>query len=254
MIAPLLLAGGCLIFLSVRRRHNAFAESLARQALKLKQLNEHLVYSEEIGRKSIASDLHDSIAQTLAMGISRIKTLKESDRPVAAGELSDLQAVLEQAVHEVRSLIYKLSPPILEDFDIDIAIGFLVEETNKENNVHFVYTNRLENTVPLKHAIKVTLYRAVSELLANILKHAGTREADIDIRTDGQMLFIRVCDQGAGMDVKQEKDLWESGFGLYSLSERMENFGGSLHIDSQPGKGTVVRIAAPILKEEPGNE
>ena len=237
------------VVVPMRKREKAHADSLAKRTRQLKQLNEHLVYSEEIERKTIASDLHDSIAQTLALGISHIKNLRESNTPVPPDNLAQIQTVLEQAVREVRSMIYKLSPPILDDFDIDIAIGFLVEETNAQKNTRFKYTNNLEDTVPLNHALKVTLYRAVGELLTNILKHAQTIEADIKTRTNGQMLFISVRDQGIGMDVQKAKSMQGCGFGLYSLSERMENFGGSLDIDSRPGKGTLILLTAPVLSE-----
>lgn len=237
------------IITSIRNREKTNAESLAKRTRQLKQLNEHLVYSEEIERKTIASDLHDSIAQTLALGISHIKNLRESHEAVPPKNLEQIQTVLEQAVREVRSMIYKLSPPILDDFDIDIAIGFLVEETNAQKGTRFKYTNKLEDTVPLNHALKVTLYRAVSELLTNILKHAGTIEADIEIRTNGTMLFISVGDQGVGMDVQKAESMQGCGFGLYSLSERMENFGGSLEIDSGQGKGTHILLTAPVLTE-----
>ena len=232
----------------------AHAASLARRTTQLKQLNEHLVFCEEIQRKTIASDLHDSIAQTLGMGISKIKNITESGTTPGKEDLHDIQCVLEQAVREVRSLIYRLSPPILDDFDIDIAIGFLVEETNAREKTEFIYTNHVKDPIPLNHALKITLYRAANELLTNIRKHAGTLEAKIVLSVTDQDIILQVKDQGKGMDTEKVKNMLDGGFGLYSLSERIQNFGGTLTLDSAPGQGTHITITTPLQTKESAHE
>lgn len=232
----------------------AHTASLSRRTAQLKQLNEHLVHCEEIQRKTIASDLHDSIAQTLGMGISRIKNITESGTTPRTEDLHDIQSALEQALREVRSLIYRLSPPILDDFDIDIAIGFLVEETNAQEKTEFVYTNHVKDPVPLHHALKVTLYRAANELLTNIRKHAGTLKAKIQLSVTDQDIILQVADQGCGMDIEKVKNMQDCGFGLYSLSERIQNFGGTLKIDSAPEQGTQITITTPVMTKESPHE
>jgi signal transduction histidine kinase len=232
----------------------AHAASLARRTNQLKQLNEHLVFCEEIQRKTIASDLHDSIAQTLGMGISRIKNITESGTTPGNEDLHDIQCILEQAVREVRSLIYRLSPPILDDFDIDIAIGFLVEETNAREKTDFHYTNHIKDPIPLNHALKVTLYRAANELLTNIRKHAGTSKAKIVLSVTDKDIILQVKDQGTGMDTEKIRTMPDGSFGLYSLSERIQNFGGTLAIDSAPGQGTHITITTPLQTKESAHE
>ncbi|MCP4719554.1 MAG: HAMP domain-containing protein, partial [Desulfobacteraceae bacterium] len=81
------------------------ARALENRIDQLKGLNEHLVFSEEMERKSIAADLHDSLAQTLAIGISKIKNITEPDTPINPEDLLEIQGVLEQAIIEIRSLI-----------------------------------------------------------------------------------------------------------------------------------------------------
>ncbi|HKL01436.1 MAG TPA: sensor histidine kinase [Desulfotignum sp.] len=228
--------------------------SLSRRTAQLKQLNEHLVYCEEIQRKAIASDLHDSISQTLGLGISKIKNITESGTTPGKEDLQDIQSALEQALREVRSLIYRLSPPILDDFDIDIAIGFLVEETNAQKQTEFVYTNHVTDPIPLHHPLKVTLYRAANELLTNIRKHAGTRKADIQLSVTDRDIILQVADQGCGMDMEKLKEMQDFGFGLYSLSERIENFGGTLKIDAAPEQGTHITITIPLQTKESPHE
>jgi signal transduction histidine kinase len=236
-----------------QHKEQSHIQALSRQAARLKELNEHLVYSDESERKMIASDLHDSVAQTLGMGISRTKDLIESDEPPRPDQITDIQTILEQAVREIRTLIYKLSPPILDDFDIDIAIGALIEETNAREGTAYHYINHVTGPVLLPHSLKVTLYRAVNELLTNILKHAGTSNATIQLWISGPDICLQVEDSGAGMDIQDIQSLKpskERGFGLYSLSERIRNFGGTLTITSNPGKGTKIVLTAPANQTE----
>lgn len=235
------------------KNEKAYAKSLEAQTEKLRRLNEHLVFSEEMERKTIASDLHDSIAQTLALGITKIKNM--NDAPAYSEDFLEIQGILEQAIREIRSLIYKLSPPILDDFDIDIALGFLVEETNTRHQTQFTYTNNLETPVDINPALKLTLYRATDELITNILKHAKTQTAEFEIWTMDSQIYIQVEDKGVGMDVQQTKEIQGFGFGLYSISERMENFGGRLEIISELGQGTKAILTAPITpRKEAANE
>jgi signal transduction histidine kinase len=229
-----------------QQREKTHSQALSHQAARLKQLNEYLVHSDEAERKLMASDLHDSVVQTLAMGISRTKDLVESDDPPRPDQIRDIQAILEQAVREIRTLIYKLSPPILDDFDIDIAIGALIEEINAREKTAYRYINQVTDPIPLPHALKVTLYRAVNELLTNIRKHARTPNASIQLWFSDPDICLQVEDAGAGMDVQALKPSKDHGFGLYSLSERIQNFGGTLTITSTPGKGTKILLTAPV--------
>ena len=223
------------------------ALTLEQRTEQLKRLNEHLVFSEEMGRKAIASDLHDSLAQTLAISISKIKNMTV-DNCINLDDLMEIQHFLEQAIREIRSLIYKLSPPILDDFDIDIAIGILVEESNDQHHTSFTYHNNLEEQINLKQALKVTLYRATGELISNILKHAKTQVAEFEISADHSHLYIRVEDKGRGMALKRIEDMKGACFGLYSISERMEIFGGRMDISSTPGQGTKIILTTPIAQ------
>jgi len=218
---------------------------------QLKRLNEHLVYSEERERNSLASDLHDSVAQSLGLSLSMIKELTEVNCKVdtGTGNLSKIQGHLEQAIRETRSLIYQLYPPILKDFDIDIALGFLIEESNEKYDTDFRYINNLDDSVHLIEANKITLYRAVNELIINIVKHSGSKKAEIELSKDIDMLMLKVEDYGRGFNVETINKTNFCGFGLYGLSERFKNIGGTIKIESTIGKGTQTIICIPIMSK-----
>jgi len=125
-------------------------------------------------------------------------------------------------------------------------LGFLIEETNVKHNSLFKYINNIEDPVILDQAVKVTLYRAVNELVTNILKHSGSKSGEIEVSNNKENIIVRVEDYGAGFDVETIKRSVSFGFGLKSISERMENFEGKFLVESNSGKGTKIILMAPI--------
>jgi len=225
---------------------NSLEKIIAERTIQLRKLNEHLVYTEESERRAIASDLHDSVTQTLAMCISKLKDIREVEGSKEPEHLQEVQVYIEQSVREIRSLIYRLSPPILDDFDIEIALGFLIEKINEKHDSQFSYVNHIDVPIPVDHAIKVTIYRAVSELITNILKHAGTLIGNIEISYASNEILLNVSDKGAGFDTNAVQNQEIRGFGLNSLSERIQNFGGVVTINAAPGVGTDICLTVPV--------
>jgi signal transduction histidine kinase len=226
--------------------NDTLEEKIKERTIEVNMLNEHLIYSEESERKKLASELHDSVAQSLAFSVSKLKHLKESETVNDSENLSVIQKHIEQAIQEVRLLIHQLCPPIINDFGIDIAIGYLIEQSNKINQTNIVYFNSLDETIQMSETKKITLYRAVNELVSNFIKHSGVNEAEIEILKNGNNVFVRFEDNGLGFDLGTNKKNIFSGFGLYGLSERCKNMGGNIQIDSIPGKGTKILICAPV--------
>ncbi len=228
-------------------RHNELLDKKVElRTQELQRLNEHLIFSEESQRSSLASDLHDGIAQSLAMSVSKIKDIKESNGDNALKDLSDIQGHLEQSIREIRMLIYQLCPPILKDFDIDIALGFLIEQSNEKYGLNITYANHIkEDPSSLVEASKITLYRATSECINNIVKHSNTTEGFIELFKKDKTVQVKIKDNGIGFDSNKIGESQLRGFGIYSLSERLNNLGGELIVSSKPGKGTSVLIIIP---------
>jgi signal transduction histidine kinase len=213
---------------------------------ELKRLNEHILYSEDIERRAVASDLHDSAAQTLAISISKIKTIQEPGKSISLESIAEIQGYLEQTVGDIRSMIYRLSPPILDDFGIDIALGFLIEESNKMHDTDIKYINLLDTPAHLKKSNKIAMYRTVSEIIMNIIKHSGSKNAKIELSNNKKFILLKAEDTGTGFDVNLFDEKKFSGFGLLTISEKIKNLGGSFKIVSKPGKGTKVFLSVPL--------
>ncbi len=221
-------------------------KKVKQRTLELKRLNEHMINTEEKSRKSIANDLHDGVTQSIGLSLSKIKSVKELHSESDSELISQIQVHLEQANREIRSVIYQLSPPVLDDFDIDLALGFLIEESNNKHQAHFKYINNLHEPLHLVRTHKITLYRAVSELITNILKHSNSLEAEIELSKIKNQIIIKVEDKGSGFDTGSIHKSNYCGFGLYSLSERLSNIGGELSVKSVIGKGTHAMIRVPV--------
>jgi len=233
----------------VKNLNKALDRKVKERTNELKRLNEHIIYAEENERKAVAVDLHDSVAQSLALSISKIKNIQESCEPNNLEIISEIQGHLELAVKETRSLIYQLSPPILDDFEIDIALGFLIEESNQKHDMDIKYINIIDNPIHLTKSNKTTLYRSVNELINNIIKHSGSKDAEIEISKKENFILLRVEDTGVGFDSNKFTKKNFYGFGIYSISERIKNLGGNFVLFSKLGKGTKILLSIPILSE-----
>ena len=212
---------------------------------RLTYLNEQLINAEEIERKAVASDLHDGVAQNLAMSISTIKDIKESTIIPNKQVLSKIQGYLEQSVREIRSLIYKLAPPILDDFDIEIALGVFLEEMDIQYEINIKYINNIKNSIHFNKTTKIVLYRAVSELVTNMIKRSKANNAQVIVSESRSMMQISVEDDGVGFYSGKKHHSRSGCFGLNNLKERMKNIDGEMKIFSEPGNGTKIVLLTP---------
>jgi len=105
----------------------------------------------------------------------------------------------------------------------------------------------------IKPMISLTVFRIVQEAISNIKKHAQAQNAAINLEFMDKKLKLYIYDDGIGFDVEKLKvksDDISSGFGLFSMRERVDLLGGELDISSEPGKGTRLNITIPFIQEE----
>jgi signal transduction histidine kinase len=225
-------------------------QTVEQKTIQLKSLNEHLLNAGELERKSIASDLHDSVAQTLAFSITGLKNMKNSDLSISRENITAIEDQLEQATAEIRSIIYQLRPPIIDDFEIDIALDYLIDGYNENHDCRVAFANKSNDFLKTSQDVRLTLYRAANELIINILKHAKTRKVELELSNTKDSILLTVEDRGVGFDLNKIKKPNLNSFGLYSLSERITNLGGFFEILSKPGKGTKALISIPFTSKQ----
>jgi signal transduction histidine kinase len=112
--------------------------------------------------------------------------------------------------------------------------------------------HRDQQAKPLGEAARVLVFRVVRELLTNVVKHAQASQADISIAKRGPCLHILVVDDGVGFDLAESgpRAGKSSGYGLFSIRERLTSLGGIVKISSLPGQGTRVSITVPLEQQE----
>ncbi|HKT35558.1 MAG TPA: response regulator [Nitrospira sp.] len=224
---------------------------------RLQALASELTLAEQRERKRLASELHDYLAQILALSRIKMSQLRQklsgeaSGLPQLAGEIDNL---LEKAGEYTRSLMAKLNPPVLDELGLPSALNWLA----KQMPLHglLVEVRLSQERVPLPDDQAVLLFQSVRELLLNVAKHAGTDRATVSLAIDpDQQLRIEVQDQGRGFDPLAMEAKSENGhFGLFSVRERMQAMGGRLDVKSRPGEGTTVMMMLPLVKPKQAEE
>ena len=214
---------------------------------KLRLLNATLLKSEEKERKTIAGFLHDGIGQTLSIANMKLTSLLNNEMSEtlekAIGETSNL---INHAIAETRLLTYDLSPPILYELGLLPAIKWKLEQISSKAPIQTEFICHVDQIV-LNPEVSILIFRTLSELLINVLKHAEASKISISVKNLKNNYYISVVDNGKGFDTKQVNEFnRQSGYGLFSIVERMESINGKFKIKSKAGKGTHAVLVIPV--------
>ncbi len=216
----------------------------------IKRMSAELVMTEERERKNIADDLHDSVTQNLALSVLDLKKMAMEMESDQKKQIDSIQGRLDNAVREIRSLTFQLSPKILYDFGLIAALEWLADDISDKHGIEVSVVNKFvlsDDLLQLDETANITLYRAVRELLINVCKHSGGDLAIVTIWDEGNLLFISVTDNGKGfIDEHIPSSRGVSGFGLVSMQEKIEALDGRVIIDDQRSQGCRVTITIPM--------
>jgi signal transduction histidine kinase len=225
-----------------------FLESQIMQR-KLRQMARQIIMAQEEERKEISRELHDEVVQTL-VGISvelsalgkgasvGLKALKE--------KIARTQRLVANSVNEVHRFARELRPAVLDDLGLIPALH-AYSKTLAERKKLKIKMTAFGGVEALGGAKRTVLFRVAQEALTNIARHAQATEVGMSIREISGAIRMEICDNGRAFDVK--KALFARNpkrLGLVGMKERVEMVGGSLVIDSEPGKGTTVRAEIPF--------
>jgi len=216
---------------------------------QLKSLASQLTLAEEHERHQIATELHATIGQSLAVSKLQLDALRQSvsDKKLVK-TLEEVCNTLEETIRDTRTLTFDLSFPILYELGFEIAVGgWLSEQIQEKYGIATEFEDDGQPK-PLDDDIRVLLFRDVRELLINVVKHASANKVKVSVRKVGSRIHFSVEDDGVGFDFTEVASIATKtgGFGLFSIRERLEQIGGELEIESEPGHGTKVTIMAPL--------
>ena len=227
---------------SMERRivRQALVDSRDSYQEQLRSLATELSLTEERERRMIAADLHDHIGQTLATAKIRLGALGQTHA------VEKIQGLLEDAIRYTRSLTFELSSPILYELGFAPAVEQLAERMQEKHALPVTVRDD-GSSEPLDDEVKIVLFKAVRELLMNVVKHARANRAEIDIRRVNQSVEVVVVDDGSGLSAgRAAASAQMVGFGLFSIREGLRHLGGEFSIRSAVGGGTVAILRAPL--------
>jgi two-component system nitrate/nitrite sensor histidine kinase NarX len=200
-------------------------------------------------RERIAREMHDSLAQVLGVTHLRLRALSAQPEvgalPEIEREIEDLADIQEEAYRDVREALLGLREASKPERGLMEGLrAFLVKYTQQSGVIARLDTD-LDREPPLSPRAEVQIIRVIQESLTNVRKHSGARTAVVRIASSPDATTIVIEDDGHGFDLGgtlMDRD----GFGLHSMRERMELIGGTLTIDSAPGRGTRVIARVPV--------
>jgi PAS domain S-box len=203
--------------------------------------------AEDRERRKLASDLHDDAGQLLSLASLKLHALGDATEVQRGARMVELEDLLVEIRRRIASLSFQLSPPLLHDVGLIAAVQWLAEDLEASHGLSVKIIE--EHELELDENARVTFYRAIRELLLNVVKHAGVKEARVRISREGGMARISVEDAGVGLPPSAKR----YGFGLLALRERIEQLGGSLETRSTPGSGTTVVVSLPTPPSAAGS-
>jgi PAS domain S-box-containing protein len=224
-------------------------EKIVNYQRQLQSLTSELSLIEERERRRIATNLHDHVGQVLTLiGMKIDELYEEVSLTTCIPIVIEIRELIGQTIKSIRSLMFELSPPILYDLGLEEAIEWLAEHFSQEHSIK-IQVNRDKQPKPLKNEGNIMLFQAVRELLLNIVKHSKATYVTIYIQRACNDLRITVKDNGIGfelnlIDHSQHKI---RGFGLFTIYERLEYYGGNMMIESNKTQGTKITLLMPII-------
>jgi signal transduction histidine kinase len=264
---PLILANGVAYFLfaaliaSIREAEAAREESQKQQAALQQEVDQRMQVEEALRksemekavaaeRNRLARELHDSVTQSLysltLLAVAGQRMIQAEDLQQIAGNQARLGEIAQQALQEMRLLVYELRPLALESEGLIGALEHRLETVERRAGIQARVL--VEGEVELTPDLEEELYRIAQEALNNALKHAGASQVVLSLRVAAESVVLEVTDDGQGFDVADMHDT--GGLGLISMQERADKIGGQLAVRSAPDKGTRVMATVPLANPE----
>lgn len=212
---------------------------------ELEKLSNRLVEVQEEERRRIARELHDEVGQALSAllvdaGHARNNLISgESD---LRDRLDSIKRLGESTLAAVRNLCLLLRPSMLDDLGLVPALEWQARETSRRTGIRVDLDAPDDLDLPDSH--RTAIYRVVQEALHNVARHSGARHVQVFVRrSEGQILVV-IQDDGVGFDPKCTR-----GVGLLGMEERVVHLNGQLRVESEPGRGAVVRVEIPLCAD-----
>jgi signal transduction histidine kinase len=211
---------------------------------ELKRLSTELVSAQENERRKISRELHDEVGQVLSaimLGLGNLRSaLRAHNSAEAFRQLQLVEDMTERNASVVRNISLLLRPTMLDDLGLIPALKWLAREISRTSSMTVdVAAEPFVDDLPDEH--RTCVFRVVQEALRNSTRHSGARQARICVREENGILRLLVQDDGKGFVPSLE-----TGLGILGMQERVVSLSGTMTLNSNPGKGTVITFDLPV--------
>jgi len=201
-----------------------------------------VLLAQEAERRRIAQELHDEVGQSMtAILLVLGRAADDADQPLR-DELHQAQEITRESLDEVRRLVRRLRPGVLDDLGLISALSSLTHDFATHTGLRVV--RRFDADLPvLDHETELVLYRVAQESLTNAARHADAERLEVGLAHADAAVTLTVADDGRGIEAAHE------GAGIRGMRERALLIGAALDITSAPGAGTRIRLTAPLPRK-----
>jgi len=228
-------------------------EALRESSMEMQALAARLDVAREEERAAVAWELHDEVAQALAVVRDTLRDWSsKSPGEVLANAQSSLEGtvkLLDAAIERLRGLYTNLVPVMLEDLDLASTIEWQVDEFARRSHLH-CETGAVDAVALIDTRTSLGLFRVLQEWLEAAAQHPGATRVTVDLVREGDHALLRVTDDGSAM--RGENSMKPGTPELVSIRARVHSWGGFVKLQTTADGDTVLEVTAPLLPEPPG--
>ncbi|HZV70611.1 MAG TPA: ATP-binding protein [Saprospiraceae bacterium] len=243
-----LLTGGLLFLLYYKRTNQKLLQHNAALFEKNLEIQLALTEGQNIERKRMAIELHDNINAKIAAAKWIMETINTPEKSTEEQNvINRLVDTMSDIYEDVRFISHNLVPKDIENKSLTEIFRQLITNLNHNQKIKFTFS--ADGTDPgMDNALKLHCYAMTMELINNIIRHSGCRNASINLHYDKEQFIINVEDDGKGFDA----DAVQNGTGLKNLSSRVNSVNGSIQIEKGTNLGTSITIVIPFTRKGVG--
>ncbi len=223
-------------------------QELEKRNSELRTLSGRLMEAQDMERRHIARELHDSAGQTLtALGLQFARIREDAAKdPALVKEVQNAEELVQHLARELRTTSYLLHPPLLDETGISSALSWYVQGLADRSSLA-IDLSVSENLGRLPSEMEIVIFRLVQESLTNIHRHSKSKIAQVRVEREENTIHVTVVDRGTGMSPERLAEIQShgTGVGIRGMRERVRHFHGDLVIESN-GSGTKVHATLPL--------
>jgi len=243
---------GCIYIIRDLTEKKEAESALLNSESELRKLTAQIQFSREAERQAIAREIHDQLGQLFTginLNVSYIIDILEEGKHIEVKEiikeLAAVKSYVDQGVEKVRDISGKLRSYVLDHFGLVPALHEYCREIERIGGIKCNFECGLES-IDLNDERNISLFRIIQEALTNILRHAKATKVLVQMRRDGNDLYVSISDDGVGFGNGDSK---RTSMGFLGMKERTIYLGGTLQIETGEGIGTMIKLVVPLVNQ-----